>query len=184
LKTRCSYPSRSFKLVIVDGFSGAGKYDDGGYGSPIIFLNTLKEVVAEINTIRFQNNLVAIKLECYLYVNDLDKGAIDLLRENIQPHSIQANETPNLEVRVEYFNYEFEKLYPNLKQKILKTKCNNVFFNLDQCGYSLVTTPTIRDIMSSWKSAEVILTFMIGSMLAYLSQDSSKNVSVVGTTLA
>jgi three-Cys-motif partner protein len=169
LRTRCNYPTRSFKLVIVDGFAGGGKYENGSYGSPIIFVDVLQEVTAEVNTKRYSEGLPPVKIECLLYLNDHAKDVIELLKVNIAPFITKSIAMENLDIRVEYFISPFDKLYWEFKSKLKATKCNNVFFNLDQCGYSHVPTEIIRDIISSWKSAEVLLTFMIDSMLTYLS---------------
>ncbi|MEZ5814398.1 MAG: three-Cys-motif partner protein TcmP [Alphaproteobacteria bacterium] len=43
LITRCTYPRDKFRLTIVDAFSGAGRYDDGSPGSPLILMEVLKD---------------------------------------------------------------------------------------------------------------------------------------------
>jgi len=45
----------------------------------------------------------------------------------------------------------------------------------DQYGSSHVDRATIRDIFSTWKSAEAFLTFSIGTVRAYISMDKEKN---------
>lgn len=46
LLERCKNPiTRSFRLAIVDGFSGGGRYEDGSPGSPVIFGETLLRTV-------------------------------------------------------------------------------------------------------------------------------------------
>ena len=50
LITRCKLPQREkFRLVIVDGFSGAGLYACGSYGSPLIFVDVLQNTLVSIN---------------------------------------------------------------------------------------------------------------------------------------
>jgi three-Cys-motif partner protein len=171
LVTRCQIPQQEkFRLAIVDGFSGAGLYKCGSYGSPLIFVDVLTKTANEINFRRANQGMRPIQIECLLIINDQVKPTIEQLRKNIAPLLIAAkNENQNIFIEVEYLNGEFETLYPQIKQRLLSAKCGNVLFNLDQCGYSKVLSNTIRDIVSSWRSAEVLLTFMIESMLAYLS---------------
>ena len=50
LITRCQLPQQEkFRLAIVDGFSGAGLYNCGSYGSPLIFVDVLINTTNEIN---------------------------------------------------------------------------------------------------------------------------------------
>lgn len=177
LITRCKFPQQEkFRLAIVDGFSGAGLYSCGSLGSPLIFIQTLSETAAEINVSRAAQGMRPIHIECLLIANDYNKVAISQLQKNIAPFLVLANESPtNLRIETEFFNGKFESIYPDIKRRLIAAKCRNVLFNLDQCGYSHVTSSLIKDAISTWKSTEVILTFMIGSLLAYLSPDKAKS---------
>ncbi|WP_169544591.1 three-Cys-motif partner protein TcmP [Sneathiella aquimaris] len=177
LITRCKIPQmEKFRLAIVDGFSGAGQYSCGEFGSPLIFIHTLNEVVQEINLSRTDKGMKPIFIECLLMLNDADPTAIQHLKVNVAPYlaGIVA-ENPNLNIHVEYFHSKFEDVYPEIKQRLTAARCSNVLFNLDQCGYSQIKTTILRDIMTSWKSAEIILTFMIKSLLTYLSPSNENN---------
>jgi three-Cys-motif partner protein len=164
LKTRCQLPQQEkFKLAIVDGFSGGGLYD------------TLIQTAKEINIYRNSQGFAALTIECLIVFNDKKSEAIHLLKQNLAPHLAAAEEQEGLIIHPQYFSDIFEQIYPEIKKRLLATRCNNVLFNLDQCGYSHVTTACIRDIMISWKSAEVILTFMIKALLTFLSPNEKKN---------
>lgn len=176
LKTRCQLPQQEkFRLAIVDGFSGGGRYENGEYGSPIVFVDTLIQTAKEINIYRNSQGFAALTIECLIVFNDKDPEAIHLLKQNLAPHLAAAKEQDGLIIRPQYFSDSFEHIYPEIKDRLLATRCNNVLFNLDQCGYSHVTTACIRDIMISWKSAEVILTFMIKALLTFLSPNEKKS---------
>jgi len=176
LKVRCVLPYQErFKIAIVDGFSGAGRYKGGEPGSPIIFLQTLRNTVLEINAERAANGHKIINVECLLILNDHDSQVVERLRENIAPIYGEIKENhPRLSINIKYLNDDFRSVYPEIKKMVITTRCSNVFFNLDQCGYSHVLPTEITDIMSTWKSAEIILTFMIKSFLTYLSPDKDK----------
>lgn len=171
LITRCQLPMQEkFRIAIVDGFSGAGLYQCGSYGSPLIFVDVLIDTTNEINSYRVSQNLRPIQIECLLLLNDDDQSVIEMLRQNIAPLLVEAKDNnQNLHIQHEFFNNTFEEVYPDIKKRLKSAKCRNVLFNLDQCGYSDVTTNVIRDIISSWPSAEILLTFVITSMLTYLS---------------
>lgn len=171
LITRCQLPQQEkFRLAIVDGFSGAGLYKCGSYGSPLIFVKTLIDTVKEINLSRINQGMRPIQVSCLFLLNDDKNSVISQLKENMAPLLVEASENSEyLQIQTEFSNDLFENVYPEIKKRLKSAKCRNVFFNLDQCGYSHVTTNIIRDIIDSWVSAEVLLTFMIDSMLTYLS---------------
>ena len=175
LITRCKHPRQErFRVIVVDGFSGAGLYKCGSFGSPLIFVETLLNTIKEINLDRISNNIRTIQIECLLIFNDKNKLAVEKLKTNISPLLEKVNqEGDNLRITCEFFEDHFQATYPKIKRRIKTAKCNNVFFNLDQCGYSHVPVSIIKDIINSWKSAEVILTFMIESALTYLSPNNT-----------
>ena len=178
LITRCKFPRQSkFRLVIVDGFAGAGLYQDHSFGSPLIFIETLKSALEEINIGRTAQGTGVMHIECLMIFNDLDKNAIEQLEHNTAPYlgEIKSEVPDTLQINVEFLNGKFDDLYPSIKQRINETGCGNVLFNLDQCGYSLVPTSILRNIMQSWDSAEIIFTFMVKSLLAYISPDQAKS---------
>jgi len=176
LITRCQLPQREkFRLAVVDGFAGGGLYKCGAYGSPILFIDTLVKATNEINARRAAQSMKPIEIECLLILNDRERDVFELLQKNVSPHKAGApTAAPNLHLVVEFYNEAFETLYPVVKARIKRANCSNVIFNLDQCGYTHVTAQVIRDIMTSWQKAEVVLTFMVSSLLAYLSPDKDK----------
>ena len=169
---RCQNPrSEKFRLAIIDGFCGAGLYKCGSFGSPLIFLDVLKNTTKEINLRRQAQGIRPIQIQCLLIFNDKNKSAIKLLKANSAPLIAGIKqEEKNLLVETQFFNSQFQEIYSQIKQRLFSARCRNVIFNLDQCGYSLVPTRIIKDIMCSWQSAEILLTFMIKSMLTFLSR--------------
>lgn len=177
LITRCQLPQQErFRVAIVDGFAGGGLYSCGAYGSPLIFVETVAQTTREINLARIDKGLKAIKVDCSLVLNDSDPEVVNQLEKNISPLVAASREnTSHFEIKISFHRSKFEDAYPSIKNYLIDGRWSNVFFNLDQCGYSQVTTNIIKDITCSWRSSEVLLTFMIGSLLAYLSpSDKSK----------
>ncbi|MFT3941210.1 three-Cys-motif partner protein TcmP [Rhodopseudomonas sp.] len=170
LAVRCQLPQRSrFRLAIVDGFAGAGTYNCGASGSPLIFIEELQRATEEFNIRRATEGMSPLDIECLLIFNDFDPTAVELLKERVAPLiAASAETTPRLHLKVEHFSQKFETAYPRIKQLIERGNYRNVIFNLDQCGTSHVEQQTISDICRSFTSAEIFYTFMITSLLAFL----------------
>jgi three-Cys-motif partner protein len=179
LKTRCSNnPHQTqFKLAVIDGFSGGGIYKNGHQGSPLIFMQTLMEESEKINLKRKIENLPPIEIGCLFIFNDKKKNTIRLLEENVAPFQAKIKDDyPKLKIQIEYKNKKFNDLYDEIKAYINSQQISNVIFVLDQYGHAKVKPESISDILSTWRSAEVFLTFSIEALKAYLSPDSLTNL--------
>ncbi|MES9907918.1 MAG: three-Cys-motif partner protein TcmP [Candidatus Thiodiazotropha sp.] len=176
LLTRCKMPyQEKFRIAIVDGFCGAGLYECGNPGSPLLFVDGLLRAAIEINIDRHKQGMKPIVIEGLLIFNDSEPSVIELLKKNLVSYLLEIEAFDHLQIEINYYTDEFESIYPQIKQRLLAARCRNVFFNLDQCGYSKVTSSILRDIISSWNSAEILFTFMIESMLTFLSPNKSTN---------
>ena len=112
LITRCKKPQQSkFRLSVVDGFSGAGKYIGDSYGSPLIFLEVLKNTAQEININRTSNGMQPVEIECYFIFNDYKYHAIEKLKSNIIPLVVDIKENhPKLHIKIDFYNKKFEEI--------------------------------------------------------------------------
>ncbi|WP_319413383.1 three-Cys-motif partner protein TcmP [uncultured Cohaesibacter sp.] len=174
LNIRCSMPQQSrFRFAIIDGFAGAGAYQGGEPGSPLIFLELLLEQTQEINVRRTASGMAEIQFECLFIFNDLNRDAIEILKQNVSPFQNRCNQRHDLSAKISFMNEEFETAYPNIKKHLAALKLTrNVFFNLDQCGNSWVSRSTIVDILTTYQSSEVLLNFAAQSMFTYLSRNN------------
>lgn len=172
--TRCQLPRQEqFRLAVVDGFSGAGRYSRGEAGSPLIVLEELERAIDAINTKRTASDLPSISIQCLLVLNDATPGVTGLLQENLAPLLQHLRtERDQLQVRVEYLTEEFEAAYPRIRASLQSNRFKSVLFNLDQCGHSSVQKSTIIDIMRSFPAAEIFYTFAIESLIAFLQQSN------------
>ncbi len=188
LTVRCQLPQQSrFKLAIVDGFAGGGRYKCGSPGSPLIFLETLCAATEAFNVKRLAEGMSSIDIECLLILNDYDPETVELLKQNIAPLIAHISQNvPRLHVRPEYFKEKFEVAYPAIKQLIENGSFQNVLFNLDQCGTSKVDIDTIGDIIASFTSAEIFYTFGIETLVTFLNKSDpralAKKLSPFGVT--
>lgn len=178
LTVRCRLPQMErFRLAVVEGFAGGGRYECGTAGSPLIFIEELMHASQSVNARRGQQGLGAIEIECLLILNDADEDAVELLKTHVAPLQMQIAQTvPKLHLRVEYLSNSFEQVYPEIKHHLKQGKYGNVVFNLDQSGYSHVDWSTIRDIICSYRSVEVFYTFMISSLLAFLEKNNPQRL--------
>jgi len=177
LMVRCANPAQSkFRLAVVDGFSGGGRYACGSVGSPIIFIEELQRAVDAVNTRRAAQGLNStLEVECLLIFNDAIPDVIEVLKSCIEPMLAVVRETsPKLHLKVGYMSDAFEASYPTVKEMIAHGRYRNVLFNLDQCGHSKVDTSTLTDIMASTPSAEIFYTFAIQSLLTFLSRTNPR----------
>lgn len=178
LKVRCKLPQQErFRLAVVDGFAGGGRYLCGTPGSSLIFIEELKRAVEEVNTLRVVQGFGAIEIECLLIFNDANRDAIELLKTHVAP--LEANieqDCPKLHLRIEYLNENFELAYLKIKEFLERGRYRSVLFNLDQCGHSHVERSTILDIMNSYPAAEIFYTFVISSLLAFLRKDQPERL--------
>jgi len=180
LTVRCKRPQQErFRLAIVDGFAGGGRYQCGTSGSPLIFIEELKQAIESVNTHRAVQGFGAIEVECLLVFNDASRDAVELLKTHITPMQAEiAQSYPKLHLRVEYLNEFFEAAYPKIKGLLEQGRYRSVLFNLDQCGHSHVERDTILDIMRSYPAAEIFYTFVIKSLLAFLQKDQPERLRV------
>ena len=170
LRVRCRRPQQQhFRLAIIDGFSGGGRYSCGTPGSPLIFIEELKGTVEALNVVRVERGFSPIEVECLLIYNDINPAAVDLLKKHVAPLLVEiANKAPTVHVRAEYLSDQFEVAYFKIRKILTEGRYRNVIFNLDQSGHSHVDRSTIADIMQSYPSTEIFFTFMINSLLAFL----------------
>jgi three-Cys-motif partner protein len=179
IATRCQLPQQTkFRLVVVDGFAGAGRYACGSPGSPIIIIEELRSTLAALNIRRAAEGLAKLEIQCLLLFNDADQAALETLRSNCAPlMAAIKDEAPNLHLEVRFLNEEFETSYPEIKSLISQGRFRNVLFNLDQCGHSQISHDTVRDIMQLTGSAEIFYTFAIQALITFLHRRDPKRLA-------
>src|ERR1700692_1985829 len=77
LAVRCQLPQHArFRVAIVEGFSGGGRYSCGSAGSPLIFIEELRAATEAFNLRRASEKMVPLAIECLLVFNDESREAI------------------------------------------------------------------------------------------------------------
>lgn len=190
LTVRCQLPQQErFRLAVIDGFAGGGRYRCGTAGSPIIFIEELKRAIEAVNSQRAAQGFDAIEIECLLILNDASRDVVEILRTHVAPlHAAIKQNAPKLHLRTEYLNEPFETAYPTIKKFLQQGGYRNVLFNLDQCGHSHVDRSTLLDIMRSYPSAEIFYTFAIKALVAFLRKSEpallTSQLSYIGLDIA
>ncbi len=174
LTVRCQNPHQTrFRLAIIDGFAGGGRYNCGTAGSPIIFIEELERTLKEINLKRTLQNLSSVKIDALLILNDALPNVTAMLKSHCEPlHAALKHNCSNIHLRIFYFCKEFEAAYPAIKELVVSGGYRSVLYNLDQYGHSNVKMETLHDILRatpSARSTEVFYTFAIEGLLTYLS---------------
>ena len=188
LSIRCQLPQRgSFRLAIVDGFSGGGRYSCGTAGSPILFIEELRASTIALNLGRVAKGLKEIQIECLLIFCDDDPCAIDSLRENAEPLLAEIKEcVPKLYIHNEYLNSDFTDAYLDIIRIIQQGSFQNLIFNLDQYGHSAVPLYRLVDIMAISRSVEIFYTFAIQALISFLDKGNpsslQKKLNFLGLT--
>lgn len=176
LTVRCALPQQTkFRLAVIEGFAGGGRYKCGSPGSPLIFIEELRNAAEAFNIKRKVEGMAPLDIECLLILNDEDPSTVKILKSNVEPIvAVIRDEVPKLHLRVLYFEKPFEVLYPEIKSLLQQGRYQNALFNLDQYGHSAVQLTTLSDIGSSFASAEIFYTFAISSLLAFLRGNNPK----------
>ncbi len=160
---------RGLNLTIVDGFCGGGRYAHKTgmvYGSPLILLRSVRAGEAQLSLQRQHG--FEIKAD-FFFVDKL-KEHIDFLRSELE-----ASEFKNEIGRSIFLTADtFESQAPSIIEFIQKkgTSQRSLFF-LDQYGWSAVSFDVIRNIFSSLKHPEVLLTFSVDSLIDYFSEKTA-----------
>jgi three-Cys-motif partner protein len=170
LSVRCRLPQQSrFRLAIIDGFAGGGRYRCGAAGSPIIFLEELRRAGEAVNRDRLANGFGPVEIECLLILNDESPEAVEALRGHVAPVLSELSaSSERIHVQAHFLNLGFEAAYPEIKALLAAGSYRNVLFNLDQYGHRNVDRRTIVDIMTAYPSVEIFYTFAIESLIAFL----------------
>lgn len=170
LRVRCKWPARAFKVAIMDGFAGGGRYTCGSPGSPLIFIEGLRATIDAVNIERVAQDLPPIDVRCHIHLNDADPEVVALLRTNVAPSVAELAGHPHLKLDIDFSAATFERAVPHFLDRVDGEGFKNLLFNLDQCGHSQVDLATLRRLTDAAPSVEIFYTFMVKALLAYLNQ--------------
>lgn len=170
--TLVSLPQQDkIQLTIVDGFSGGGLYrSETGQevsGSPLVILEAIREAELRVNLRQERRKPIQIDVE--LICIDDCPYALDYLRHVLEERGYGAGLACG---SIKLVRGKFADHCSAALQRAhdRSPRSGRALFVLDQYGYSAVPMGCLRDIFAKLKSAEVILTFYIDSLISYLNE--------------
>lgn len=133
-------------IYLFDLFCGPGIYQNGGEGSPIIFLREIKLAFENI----ILRKTLSTKFHCVF--NDIDSGRMSVLRENIQNENLENPAWGD----IEFSDRDYQAVLPEVKACFRKLGNDRGFAFIDPYGYKDINVKDIRELLSGRKS-EVLL---------------------------
>jgi len=133
-------------VFLYDLFCGEGIYPNGGKGSPIAILETIKE----IHSSNLKKGMKTGAFHCQF--NDINANKVRKLQGVITNMNLQD---PKM-VKLEFSATDYRKLIPEIKDKISSFQKEKAFLFIDPYGYKDIRINDIRNLLSSRKS-EVLL---------------------------
>ena len=165
-----SHRQTKLKLTIVDGFCGGGRYQLAGQevdGSPLRMLSAVDRAQAALAHVR----LKGFEIDTDFVFIDENKDHLAFLDDQLRKRHFGAR----IGSSIRLLNGTFEDQAPSVIAGIrAKGRAHRSLFFLDQYGWSGVKLATIRKIMSELENPEVVLTFMIDTLINLLCEKNSE----------
>ncbi|MGE3243832.1 MAG: three-Cys-motif partner protein TcmP [Pirellulales bacterium] len=158
-----------FRLTLVDGFAGGGRYLDERTneerpGSPLIMLEAMRAAHA----IAQERRSKPFKLDVRYFFVEKRRDSFEFLSKTLKD-SQYSSEIGN---SITLLQGDFDNFVPAILEDIRKRgTAGRSIFVLDQCGYTDVPLGTIRNILANLDNSEVILTFATDFLISYLTED-------------
>lgn len=133
-------------VIIYDMFCGEGMYQNGGKGSPIIFLESIKDVYYGTK----QKNKDPIGFHCYF--NDIDEKKVNKLNNIINKKGLHKIDFGHLELTTDDYKEVLERAISQFK--LLTSKKGFAF--IDPYGYREIKAEDIKRLLQAGNS-EVLL---------------------------
>ena len=134
------------QVKLYDLFCGPGIYENGGEGSPIIFL---KEIIRAHQFVSNPRNKSTI-FNCMF--NDIDPERINKLKENVESLNVDISKFGSIMFRTE----KYKSVLKEVKTEIDGFVNERGFVFIDPYGYSEISLQDIKDLTNSGK-CEVLL---------------------------
>lgn len=139
--------SKHFKDVhIYDMFCSEGRYDDGGEGSPLIILKTIKTILEDPKT----GHQISSKFNCQF--NDIDLNKTGKLSQIISDEGLHESRMGNLVIS----NIDYKQLIGQVQEKVKTLKSDKCFTFIDPYGYKDISVTDIEKLLIGNKT-EVLL---------------------------
>ena len=153
-----TFGSTEFKLTVVDGFAGGGRYRDGERGSPFVLMEAVRLAQNRINE---RGRRLPLKIDAHFYFIEEDRCAHECLKHEIEQSEFKAELGRTIFLRRGSFVPQCAEVVHNTNERH-KRGGGRVLFFLDQCGYTAVDPAHLRHLSSSLNhKAEFIINFAV-----------------------
>jgi three-Cys-motif partner protein len=133
-------------INVYDLFCGEGIYENNGKGSPIVILETLKNIFYSSKASGTLKN----KFNCFF--NDIEKYKIEKLQDEITNRKLHYSEIGHLN----FSNDDYRLLISKISEDINALKNGKAFIFIDPYGYKDIKLSDIKSVLQTNKS-EVLL---------------------------
>lgn len=133
-------------INVYDLFCGEGIYENNGKGSPIVILETIKNIYYASKA----NGTSKDKFNCFF--NDIEKWKVEKLQNEISNRKLHYSEIGNLN----FSNDDYRMLLPKISNDIKALKKEKAFVFIDPYGYKDIKVSDIKSLLQTNKS-EVLL---------------------------
>lgn len=157
-----------FKIALVDGFAGGGRYKGGEEGSPLVLLRAVDEAEYRINCSRSPTAQINIKANHYFVEKNNDNYMY--LQESIKESEYKSRLDKNLFLFKGEFRQHLAKIVGRIKEVAPKGGGGAIFF-LDQKGYTDISIQDIQYIRNHLPQSEIIVTIGIGWLIDFIGDE-------------
>ena len=165
---------------IIDLFSGRGRYDDGTYGSPLIFLD---KIFKKRITRKLREN---IKIKCFFI--ELDNKNFTYLSKNVKGF-LNKNSQVKEVIEPYLYNENCNKKAPEIIKEISNTSKNPLFVLIDPTGLQIkrktinliVQLNNPKDIMFNYILEEVRRTSGVAKKSNFSGQLTEREIKTINT---
>lgn len=167
-----------FRLTLVDGFAGGGRYlsvrnNEERAGSPLLMLEAMK--TAQEHAQNKRTKPFHLDVDYFFIEKDLD--AYEYLLQTLRESEFGCL----VGSRVQVINSDFLSQVPAVISQIKKPRhadrkprpAGRAIFVLDQFGWAEVPLPSIKSILAELENAEVVLTFAVDCLIDYMSDNDN-----------
>ena len=167
IQTLCKrHGMTEFKITLIDGFAGGGRYEGGEPGSPLVLLEAVEMAEAKINECREKKIIIKGN---YYFIEE-DKNTFNLLLKTLQESRYQNEIDKTIFIKNSRFNENVSHIVEDIRKRSPRSEGRALFF-LDQTGYSAVHPKTIRDIRKTLPSAEFVITISTDWLIDFIGHD-------------
>ena len=162
---RGHYAQKELTVTLIDGFAGGGLYKhkhthELHEGSPLIFLRATEAAAYELS----REHPFTLKAH-YIFV-EKEKPYLIFLDDTLRQKGFGNRINHDIFLWNGVFEEQIDRIIDHIQKRGGRTwRC---IFLLDQYGYSAITLRSIKKIFSQLPYAEVILTFSIDLLIAFM----------------